>query len=200
MLMDPFSKALGIQIPPQHAQADVVTVSSDDPHHSAVSAVADDSKPIIFRGPGEYEAAGVRLRALRTSRHGGEGQEDAVNTVFVLDVEGLVLCHVGNPDRLLTNKEIEELGSPQVLLLPVGSKDGLSPADAVEMVNGISPKIVVPMLFAHHGSKADLREAGEFFKEMGAKASDAQNRLTITRATLPEETQIVMLQPAGTML
>ncbi len=198
VLMDPFSKSLGLQIPPQHAQANIVTISSDSPHHSAVDAVADDSKPVVFTGPGEYEAAGFRLKAIRTSRHAEDGEEGAQNTVFVVYVEGIVVCHLGDPDRLLTDREIEELGSPQVLLLPVGSREGLSPADAVEMVNGISPKIVVPMLYAHQGSKADLREAGEFLKELGAKAPEAQPRLTVTRGTLPEETQFVMLQPAGT--
>jgi L-ascorbate metabolism protein UlaG (beta-lactamase superfamily) len=197
VLMDPFSKSLGLQIPPQHALASVVTVSSDAPHQSAVDAVAEDALPVVFRGPGEYEAAGVRLKAIRTSRHSAEPDEEATNIVFLLDTEGILVCHLGDPNRLLTNKEIEDLGSPQVLLLPIGSKEGLSPGDAVEMVNSISPKIVVPMLFAHPGNKAELREASDFLKELGAKAPEVLPRLSVTRGTLPEETQLVMLQPAG---
>ncbi len=200
VLMDPFSEALGLKIPPQQSQANVVTTSSSAQHHHAVEVATGETKRIVITGPGEYEAAGVRLKAIRTSRHVDEEGDDPWNTVYVVDSEGMAVCHLGNPDRLLTAREIEELGSPHVLLLPVGSREGLSPADAVEMVSAISPRIVVPMLYAHPGSKADLREVGPFLQELGTKQPETLPKLTVTRATLPEETQITLLQPAATML
>ena len=209
--MDPFDDSLGLKIPPQHAQAAVVTVSSGAAHHSATHVVTGERSPIVFSGPGEYEAAGLRLKGIRTARRAVDGaqaqdvslrpaQDRAWNTVFVVEVEGMVLCHLGDLDRPLTERETEELASPHVLLLPVGSRNGLSVADAVELVTSVSPRIIVPMLFAHPGNRIDLRGIEPFLHELGAKEPEVQSRLTVTRATLPEETQVALLQPAATML
>ena len=210
VVMDPFGPELGLAIPPAQAQAHVVTMSSDDAHHAAASVVSGEVPPVVFSDPGEYEAAGLQMRGIRTTRSTGDGEgegdaegEDkpqAWNTVFVVEAEGIVLCHLGDPDRLLSDRQIEEIGSPHVLLLPVGSPTGLSADAAVELVSSISPRIIVPMLFAHPGNKTGLRELKPFLNELGEKAPAAQSRITLTRATLPEETQLVLLQPAATML
>ncbi len=201
LLMDPFSDALGLAISPQHAQADVVTISGPDPLSQPLGRVREPGGPFVVDGPGEYEAGGFRIKGVRTSRHAGQDDAGpAWNTIYVVDIEGMLVCHLGDPDQLLTAKQIEELASPHVLLLPVGRRNGLSPADAVELVNAIAPKIVVPMLFAHPGNRADLRELGPFLQELGAKDAAPRQRLAVTRANLPEETQLEILQPAGVLL
>ncbi len=212
LIMDPFGPDLGLAIPPAQAQAHIVTMSSDAPHHAAAGVVTGDKPPVVFSDPGEYEAASLHMRGIRTSRNSGDGNGDgegdgedkdrprAWNTVFVVEAEGIVLCHLGDPDRVLSDRQIEELGSPHVLLVPVGSPTGLSADAAVELVNSIAPRVIVPMLFAHPGNKAGLRELKPFLSELGEKAPAAQSRLTLTRATLPEETQLSLLQPAATML
>ncbi len=212
LIMDPFGPDLGLAIPPAQAQANVVTMSSDAAHHAAVSIVSGDKPPVVFSDPGEYEAAGLQMRGIRTTRNAGNGDgngdgegetEDrpqAWNTVFVVEAEGIVLCHLGDPERQLSDRQIEELGSPHVLLLPVGSPTGLSADAAVELVSSISPRIVVPMLFAHPGNKAGLRDLKPFLAELGEKAPEAVSRLTVTRATLPEETKLSLLQPAASTI
>lgn len=198
LIMDPFPPELGLRIPPQQAEADLVTQSSDDAFHSALDAVS--GKPIVLEGPGEYEAAGMHLRGLRTTRLTHEGEPQQWNTVFSAQAEGLVFCHLGNPDRLLTNREVDALGSPHVLMAPVGSDTGLSAADVVEIVRNVEPRIVIPMLYAHGGNKRPLRELGPFLQELGVREPEAAARLSVTRANLPEDTQVVVLQPTGALL
>jgi L-ascorbate metabolism protein UlaG (beta-lactamase superfamily) len=200
LLMDPFSSDLGLNIPPQHAQANVLTISGHDPLHSTPPNTGGESSPFVIDGPGEYEAAGFRIKGVRTSRYAEPDAGPEWNTIYIVDIEGILLCHLGNPSQLLTTKQIEELASPHVLLLPVGSPTGLSSADAVELVNAISPKIVVPMLYAHAGNKADLRELAPFLQELGVKEPASQARLTVTRGALPEEAQVETLKPAGVLL
>lgn len=198
LLMDPFPPELGLRIPPAQAQANVVTESSSEPFHSAADAAP--GARIVLDAPGEYEAAGMHFHGIRTTRRTPEGEPQRWNTVFVGEAEGLTFCHLGNPDRLLTNREIDDLGAPHILMVPVGSDTGISAADAVEIVNSVEPKIVVPMLYAHSGNRSPLRALGPFLQELGAAAPTEQARLTVTRSNLPDETQIVVLQPAATLL
>lgn len=199
LVMDPYSDASGLKLPPQLAQANVVTVSGADPDFSATASITGDTPPTFIDGPGEYEASSFRIKGIRTPAY-AEGGEIAWNTVYAIELEGMIISHLGNPGRLLTNREIEDLGSPHVLILPIGSKNGLSGEDTVEMVNAISPKIVIPVLYAHPGNKADLRELAPFLKELGATPEAPQNRTTITRATLPDETTVVVLAPASVLI
>ena len=198
-MMDPFSDTIGLRIPPQLAQANVVTISANEPEVSAADALAEEPAPVVINGPGEYEAAGLRIKGIRTPRYAPEGVI-AWNTAYVVELEGIVLCHMGDPGRLLSAREVEELASPHVLILPVGSKAGFSAADAVEMINSISPRIVIPVQYAHAGNQADLRELAPFLSELGVKPAEAPNRLTVTRANLPEELQVSVLQPAAVLI
>lgn len=199
LVMDPFSDGIGLRIPPQLAQANVVTISANEAGVSGVSALGDEPAPIVINGPGEYEAAGFRIKGIRTPRYAADGAT-AWNTAYVVELEGMTLSHLGDPGRLLSAREIEEIASPHVLVLAVGSKTGFSPADAVEMVNSISPRIVIPVLYAHSGNTADLRELAPFLSELGVKQPDTQSRLTVNRANLPEELRVSVLEPAAVLI
>jgi len=199
LVMDPFPDTIGMRLLPQQAQANVVTISGDDADVSAADVVTGDKPPIVIKGPGEYEASGLRIRGVRTPRYAPEG-ETAWNTVYVVEWEGLIISHLGDPGRLLSNREVEELGAPHILIVPVGSNTGYSPADAVEIINSISPRVIIPTLYAHAGNKNDLREVSAFLQEFGATTAQSQSRLTVTRATLPEEATVTLLEPAGVLV
>ncbi len=200
LLMDPFPTELGLRVPPQHGAASVVTVSGGPSDPSVVRPTQGEKPPVVLTGPGEYEAAGWHIKGVRTPRAGTVDDAPLWNTMFIIEAEGVSVCHLGDPARLLTSREAEDLASPHVLLLPVGSKAGLTVTDAVEIVNLVSPRIVVPMLFAHPGNKADLRELGPFLQELGVKEPEPQARLSPSRSSMPEEAQVVVLQPLATLL
>ncbi|MBM3939438.1 MAG: MBL fold metallo-hydrolase [SAR202 cluster bacterium] len=194
LLMDPYPPQLGLRIPPAHAQAGLVTVSNGAAEHAAVPTVAGGEQATVLRGPGEYELAGLTVKGVRV--RGAASSPDTWSTVFVVEAEGLSVCHLGNPGMLPISRQIEAIGTPHILLLPIGSPGGLNAADAVEITNSLSPRIVVPMLHAHPGNTANLRPIDAFLQEMGVKAPEPQPRLTVTRNALPEETQVVVLTPA----
>lgn len=197
LFMDPFGPSIGLKVPPALAQAAVVTLSSATPGHGASNVITHEPAPAVLSEPGEYEVAGFNIKGIRTRLGPEDAEELAWNTVFTVDVEGVQLCHLGNPGARLTDRQIEELSSPQVLIVPVGSRDGLSSLDAVDLVNNISPKLVVPMMYAHEGNKMDLGELAPFIKEVGLAKSEPQNRLTVTRSSLPEEPTLALLTPAA---
>ncbi len=197
LFMDPFPASLGLKPSPALAQASVVTMSSASPDHSAVATITHEPPPRVLSDPGEYEVSGLNIKGIRTRLGQEETDEPAWNTAFCLEVEGLLVCHVGNPGSRLNDRQIEELSSPHILIVPVGSSDGLSAPDAVDLVNTVSPRIVIPMMYAHDGNRRELGELAPFLQDLGATRPEPQNRLTATRATLPEETEVALLTPAG---
>jgi len=198
LFMDPFPASLGLKPSPAMAQAQVVTASNSSPDHSAVDTISHDPAPRVLTDPGEYEISGLNIKGIRT-RLGEpeEGEEQAWNTTFCVEIEGLLVCHVGNPGSRFNDRQIQELSSPHVLIVPAGSPDGLSVPDAVDLINTVSPRIVVPVMYAHAGNHRQLGELAPFLGDLGAARPEPQTRLTITRTTLPEETTVALLTPAG---
>lgn len=198
LFMDPFDSSVGLKIPPALASADLVTSSSSNSAHGHIEALNGNPSIISISEPGEYEIAGLNIKGIRTKRGNEETDEVDWNTIFTFEMDGISICHLGNPGERLTGKQIEELSSPQILLLPVGSKDGISSLDAVDLVNNISPKVVIPMMYAHEGNKIDLGAVSTFLQEVGLTKPEPVNRLTFTKTSLPEEPTLALLIPAAT--
>ena len=195
LFMDPFGSSVGLKIPPAFTDADLVTLSSETSEHGNSAAV--QGKPTVISGPGEYEVSGLNIKGIRTIRGNEDSDESGWNTIFTVEIDGVSVCHLGNPGSRLTDRQIAELSSPQVLILPVGSKNGISSLDAVDLVNNISPKIIIPMMYAHEGNKVELGTLNAFLQEVGLAKSDPQNRITLTKTSLPEEPTLAILAPAA---
>jgi L-ascorbate metabolism protein UlaG (beta-lactamase superfamily) len=86
------------------------------------------------------------------------------------------------------------LGKVDVLLVPVGGGNGLTPAKAAEVVNLIEPGIVVPMHYKTPDSKVELSELSGFLKQMGiSEALEPEESLKLTKRDIPEATRVVVL-------
>ena len=111
----------------------------------------EDSDAFTVSRPGEYEVSGILIRGIRTRRASTESEQHAVpdpgGMAYTMTIDGVSICHLGYLKRALTAAEAEELGEAEVLLLPVGGPEALSPSLAAQMVTQLSPKIVVPMLW-----------------------------------------------------
>ena len=170
--------------------ADVVTLSGTDPRRSNTQTVDPAGERVfVIDGPGEYEVGGVMINGTRTYRDGVRGAERGRNTVYVLRLDEVVFCHLGDLGHELDTHQIEEIGTIDVLFVPAYST--LTPAQLTEAISAIEPRMVIPL----YDEPAQLERLAH---ELGAKEWEAQAKLTVTSATLPaegEETRVIILQP-----
>lgn len=192
IITDPYGRSLGLALGKQTAE--IVTVSHETPNHAAVDQVGGDPRPI--HGPGEYEISGVTITGVATPGErapGGHGK----NTAYLIHVDDLTVCHLGDLGTTLNAEQIEALKDPDVLLIPAGGECTISPAEATEVVSQLEPKLVVPMHYAMPGLSVKLSELDRFCREMGVQEVRPQPKLTVTRSSLPEEATVVILEPAA---
>ena len=200
LLTDPFPESLGVSMPANLTEGRVATVSNTHPNHSATGLLKGD--PGVLDGPGEYEVAGLYIKGIRTplAQPPSEDEErTSWNTIFTVEMEGMVVCHLGDLGGPLLPRQIEELSSPQVLLVPVGGHCTLTSAEAADIVNVIAPRVVIPMHYQVPGVNVDLESLAPFLKELGVKAQEPQSRLNVTRSNLPDELQVAVLQAAAAL-
>src|SRR3989338_3976136 len=96
LVFDPISK--GSALPSVRFGADIALVSRNHPDMNGVDEVTYGEKaPFAITGPGEYERQGVVIQGfLSHSKYGlAKGQEEAVNTIYSVELEDMTLVHLG---------------------------------------------------------------------------------------------------------
>jgi L-ascorbate metabolism protein UlaG (beta-lactamase superfamily) len=191
VVTDPYPPSLGPRLP--KLEADLVTISHAHDNHSYTQAVAKD--PYVVTGPGEYEVAGVIVTGLPTFHDGKQGEVYGRNTVCVIELDDVRVCHLGDLGHPLAADMLEALGNIDVLLVPVGGGNALDAAGAAEVVRQVEPRVVVPMHYGLPALKTDLAPVERFLKEMGVTEAEPQTRLSVQPSSTEAETRVVVLEP-----
>lgn len=186
LLTDPFDPSTGYNL--GKPTAEVVTVSINLPDHNHVEGVAGE--PMVIDGPGEYEVSGILITGIASP----SGQQGVRNTVYVIEMDDLRVCHLGNLGKIPKNDLVETVGNVDVLLVPVGGRETLDASTAAETISLLQPKMVVPMHYRTSLFGPDLEPIDRFLKEMGIKDPVSQPKLNVTKSTLPENTQVMLME------
>ena len=111
-----------------------------------------------------------------------KGAERGSNTIYLIELDDLIICHLGSLGHVLTAKQVEALSDVHVLLVPVGGHTTLDAAKAVEVIAQIEPRIVVPMHYRTGAEQVEGEDSLEkFAREMGLKEWKPQERLNVKR-------------------
>jgi L-ascorbate metabolism protein UlaG (beta-lactamase superfamily) len=187
ILCDPVSKDAGYNLGKQ--QADIVTVSNAAPAYSNRAAV--NGATMVLDAPGDYEVSHVLVSGFEA---GGRFPEGPRNVAFRIETEEIAFCHLGLLTEPPSPALIEWVGAVDVLFVPVGGDNGLSPAQAVETVNLLEPRLAVPMNYATAADRGSLLPLERFLKELGVPDKAAEPRLSLSHGSLPAETTVTPLE------
>jgi len=189
VITDPYCLGPGYSL--GKPEADIVTLSHFHPGHSYVEGIASDPKQI--RGPGEYEKEGTFITGIATFHDDKKGEIEGKNTIYLIEIDDMALCHLGDLGHPLTPQLVEELGGIDILFLPVGETSTISLDMAVEIVGQLNPRIVIPMHYKIDILDTDLQPVDKFLQKMGIREPEAKPNLSVTQSSLPPNTQVVVL-------
>lgn len=192
---NPISKKSKVDIRPAHFGADIALVALNHPDFNGVENLSHGEKaPFVISGPGEYERRGVRVEGFLTKTNYG-GKEPRLNTLYYLFVDGIKTCFTGPLDSLsaISDETQEEISGADILLVPIGGGETLSPEDAYKLSLAVEPKIIIPMHFSEESSVLK-----KFLKEAGEEKTTPLERLTVKKKDIEDkEGEIVVLKPLG---
>ena len=191
MVTDPYPPSLGPKLP--RLEADLVTISHQHENHSYVQTVVRD--PYVISGPGEYEVAGVTVTGMPTFHDDRRGEVHGRNTAYVIELDDVRVCHLGDLGHALTDEQLETIANVDVLLVPVGGGKTLDAARGAEVVRQVEPRLVVPMHYSLPSVKTELEPVERFLKEMGVAEAEPQTRLSVQSSSGEAETRVVVLEP-----
>lgn len=157
ILTDPFTN-VGYELPPD-LSADVVLCSHKHFDHDYVQGVQAER---VIDKTGEYDVKGVKITGYLSYHDEVRGAKRGENILFVVEADGLRICHAGDFGEESVSAYKEKLGKLDLLFLPVGGTYTIDGGKAKEVVEELSPKKVIPMHFKTAESTIDIAGAGGF--------------------------------------
>lgn len=195
LVTDPYDpKSTGYNLP--KLSADVVLVSHGHKDHNYVEGVSDHR--LVVDQAGEYELGGIFIMGIEVFHDKSEGGERGKNIIYLIDIDGFTVLHLGDLGHELSKETLEKLSDINVLLIPVGGTYTIDAGTAAKVISSIEPGIVVPMHYQTKDLKnTELDGLDKFLDEMGIEGDVKKvDRLKINSSSdIPEETEIVVMQP-----
>jgi L-ascorbate metabolism protein UlaG (beta-lactamase superfamily) len=176
--------------------ADIVTMNNAHPTH--YSEAVEPGVKYVLRG---WDPAGgvanhhleyrdIRIRNVPTNVRELGGTRYNGNSIFVFEVAGLCIAHLGHLHHTLTATHLAELGAIDVVMVPVDGTYTLNQQEMIEVLRQIGPKLVIPM---HIFSQASLERFLAKAEGSYAVRWEPSPTLVLFRTELPENPSILVL-------
>jgi len=174
----------------------VVTVGREHFNHNYVALVQGD--PVILRGLAYFGADWNRINMtvrdvfiynIPIYQNGLDGGA-LKGAAFLFDLGTLCIAHLGDLSHPLTPQQIKRMGRVDIALTPIDGRFTMGPDIARQVLGQLKPKIAIPMHFR------DQPHLVQEFSQ-GFKVHYLSDTVTVTKASLPASTEIMVLKPWG---
>ncbi len=151
---------------------------------------------LTISDPGEYEVSEVSIFGIAARSHMDEaGKKSATIYKFLLDdTRVCVLGHV-YPD--LTEDQLEEIGTVDILFVPVGGNGyTLDGVGALSLIKKIEPKIVIPTHYDDKDLKYEVPQQplDAALKGLGMEPKETTAKYKLKPADISETVQLIVLE------
>jgi L-ascorbate metabolism protein UlaG (beta-lactamase superfamily) len=177
---------------------DIVTMN-----HAHTTHYTDHPDPgikYVLRGWGEtpdkparvdLQYKDVRVRNVPTNiRTWDGGTERHGNSIFIFEVANLCIAHLGHLHHTLTQQQLNEIGRPDVVLVPVDGNYTLDLDGMVEVLHALKAPLMIPM---HYFSAYTLdRFLQRVRQEWQVEISEIPS-VVVSKASLPLKPKVLVL-------
>ncbi|WP_026072269.1 MBL fold metallo-hydrolase [Nodosilinea nodulosa] len=191
ILVNPF-RQIGCTagFPSPAVAADIVMISSRLFDEGYLNDLPGE--PRVLTDPGVYDFDDLRIQGILTPHDREGGRRFGTNTVWKWTQGGVTIVHMGGAAAPLGVEEQILLGRPDIMLVPVGGgPKAYTAAEAVQAVQVLKPKIVIPThyLTTAAGDSCELAPVDEFLSLMqGTPVTRASSgSLVIRPSDLPSQ-------------
>jgi len=171
-----------------HAHATHYTDHPDPGIKYVLRGWAEDEKPARI----DMTYKDVRVRNVPTNiRRWDGGTEKNGNSIFIFETANLCIVHLGHLHHTLTQQQLNEIGRPDVVLVPVDGNYTLDLDGMMEVVHALKAQLIIPM---HYFSAVTL----ERFLQRARQDWDVQiaevPSVLVSKNSLPAKPKVMVLR------
>jgi L-ascorbate metabolism protein UlaG (beta-lactamase superfamily) len=189
----------------QEASADLILISHEHNDHTQKEVVKDFEKAKIIPGLKtngnkldwnriDENFRDVHIQSVGTYHDHVSGAQYGKNTIFIVEVDGLRIVHLGDLGHLLNERALKAIGQVDVLMIPVGGVYTLNGDQARKVVAQLKPRMyILPMHYGIPKVYDDLLPVDEFLEEQKNVEKKTTNALVVDPEAKPAAPTIVLL-------
>jgi len=191
---------------PQELEVDLVLISHPHNDHDRFEVFKNAEKLKKFYGAvnkgkktewnevKETYKEKIKIRSVGLYHDDESGGKRGKTSAMIVEVDGLVFCHLGDLGHKLSDEQVAAIGPVDVLFIPVGGIFTINGDEAKEVVKQLKPKrYIFPM---HYGTKdyPHLQDYTEFLdKQKDVRKLEDNNVFNLPLDIKPERPTIVTL-------
>lgn len=191
ILTDPFNKHLGYPVPRYEVEA--ITVSHNHYDHNYVRAVPNYLDIPILRDQGEYQIQDIHIKGLSSFHDNQGGAARGSNIIFIFQLDGLKIAHLGDLGHTFSPAQLSQLGSPDILLIPLGGTYTIGAKEATAIIEQVDSKLVLPMHYKTSTLRYPLDPLDPFLQDKQNVEFIESEQLEIKPEKLPPNQKIIIL-------
>ena len=144
MITDPHD-GVSFNMAPPNVSADTVLVSHEHNDHASRKWMVLKPEGTLMDKPGSHTVKGVKVVGVATYHDEALSTKRGDNILFAFEVGSVRFSHLRDLGHVLSEKEVQELGPVDILMVPVGGYYTIDAKAATEIVYKIRPRVVIPM-------------------------------------------------------
>ncbi|RAI04568.1 Zn-dependent hydrolase [Acuticoccus sediminis] len=170
-------------------------------HTSHFTNFPDPAIPHVLKGWGEngvpaqhmLQVGEVLVRNVTTDIRSYMGFEANGNSIFIYEIQGLCIGHLGHLHQPLSDAQVAEIGRLDVVFVPVDGTYTMDQSAMMEVVSRLRSSIAIPMHWFGQYTLAEFVNRTRADGLIISMPSDPVLRVSLN--TLPERPTFVVLQP-----
>ena len=176
-------------------EADLIAITHGYFDRNAADALAPGAE--IMAAPGRRQVGGITVTGVEDVHAGESGRAGMENVIYVVELDGVRYCHMGDNRPDPPPSVIEALGRIDVLLVSVDDSGSLMPPEDVDrLIKTVSPKIAIPMRYYIEGlttAESGLRGVERWARTQPRRRPLRRPTIRIDYRGLPYEREIWLL-------
>lgn len=161
-------------------------------------SLSNKETKFLCNTPGEYEIEGVAIQGIESSSYLTVHDNDTIkpNIIYTLRAKDINVCILGNPQAHLSESTLEQIGSIDVLIVPVGGGGLTMDAEAAaDIVKAIEPKICIPSHYQDKNISYPVAQAEveKFSQTLAVTHKSDTAKLKVRVNTLPENLEVIVI-------
>ncbi len=178
---------------------DVVTMNHA--HSTHWTAHPDPAIPHVLPGWGEFgqgiehylDLGEMLVRNVSTDiRSAYSGVEERGNSIFVFEVEGLCIGHLGHLHHVPSDEQFAALGRLDVVMAAVDGGTTMPLPEMIQVLKRLKSSVIIPM---HWFSSFSLDRFLVDIRDDFPVRRDGVSDITVSLRTLPDRPTVVVLEP-----
>jgi L-ascorbate metabolism protein UlaG (beta-lactamase superfamily) len=144
-------------------------------------------------GPAKHDmtVADIRVRNVATNiRDWSGGAISHGNSIFIFEIAGMCIGHLGHLHHTLTDQQIAQIGQLDVVMVPVDGSYTMDTEGMIEVLKALRARLILPM---HYFNPYTLNRFLDRIRNDFHVETATEPMIVVSQAALPSEPKVLVL-------